>query len=111
MAGVYSVISFLVNQRTGEMGLRMALGARPGQIAALVFRDAGGLLLAGLVIGAAGAASASSLIRSFLYEVKPADALTYTAVALASSLAVAMAVAGPAWRAARVNPSETLHEQ
>src|SRR3712207_8201072 len=83
MIGIYGVISYSVTQATQEIGIRMALGARPGDVLAMVFRYAGILVAAGLAIGLAGSFAAARLIATQLYDTRPTDPVTYGAVALA----------------------------
>jgi putative ABC transport system permease protein len=106
--GVYGVISYSVAQSTQEMGIRMALGARPGQVIYKTLR--GGLIMAGLglTIGLAGSFALTPVLKNLLYAVKPTDPITYT---LVSALLLAVAVLAaylPARRAARVDPSVAL---
>jgi putative ABC transport system permease protein len=106
--GIYGVISYSVAQSTQEMGIRMALGARPGQVVYKALR--GGLLMAGLglIIGVAGSLALTRVFKNLLYAVKPTDPTTYT---LVSALLIAVAVLAaylPARRAARVDPSVAL---
>jgi predicted permease len=111
MAGVYGVMAYLVSQRSNEIGLRMALGASPGDISQLVLRQ--GMLLAGagLVLGLAGAIAATRLLTSVLFEVKPSDPMTYAAVA-ALLAAVALAASYiPAHRASKVDPLVALRQE
>jgi putative ABC transport system permease protein len=111
MAGVYGVMAYLVSQRSNEIGLRMALGASPGDISQLVLRQ--GMLLTGvgLLLGLAGAIAAARLLTSVLFEVKPSDPMTYAAVA-ALLAAVAMAASYiPAYRASKVDPLVALRQE
>jgi len=106
--GIYGVISYAVAQSTREMGIRMALGARPRQVLYKTLR--GGLMMAGLglAIGIAGSFALTRLLKNLLYMVKPTDAATY---AIVSALLIAVAVLAaylPARRAARVDPSVAL---
>jgi len=110
MAGVYGVISYLVHLRRAEVGLRLALGAMPLEVAWIVLRGAGGLLAAGLVIGLGLAVAGGEVMRGFLFDVQAVDARTYAGVAVMMALAVLLATAGPAWRASRVSPMDTLRE-
>jgi putative ABC transport system permease protein len=111
MAGVYGVMAYTVGQRANEIGLRMALGASSSDVLRLVLGQ--GLLLAaiGLAIGLAGAAAATRLLTSLLFEVKPTDPLTYAGVA--ALLAVVALAAGyiPARRAAKVDPLVALRQE
>ena len=106
--GIYGVISYAVAQSTQEMGIRMALGARPHQVLYRTLR--GGLIMAalGLAIGMAGSFALTRLLKNLLYMVKPTDPATYVTV---SALLIAVAVLAaylPARRAARVDPSVAL---
>ena len=106
--GVYGVTAYSVSERTRELGIRVALGARATQIAALTLRKALGLTVAGLVIGGAVAAMATRLMAASLYEVTPFDPATFVAVALIlGSVAVGAALV-PARRASRVDPVKVL---
>jgi putative ABC transport system permease protein len=106
--GVYGVVSYSVTRRTQEIGIRVALGARAGDVSRMVLRE--GLLLSGLgvALGLLGAVAATRLLSSLLFEVTPTDPLTLSAVA---GLLLAVAVAAtllPARRAARVDPMVAL---
>jgi putative ABC transport system permease protein len=106
--GVYGVVSYSVSQRTQEIGIRMALGARSGDVSGLVLRE--GLLLGGLgvIVGSAAAVASTRVLRSLLFEVTPTDPLTLGAVACLL-LAVALAASlWPARRAAKVDPTIAL---
>jgi putative ABC transport system permease protein len=111
MIGIYGVISYSVTQATQEIGIRMALGARPGDVLAMVFRYAGILLGAGLAIGFAGALAAGKLIAAQLFDVRATDPLTYALVAAALLLTGVIASAVPAIRATRVDPLVALREE
>jgi putative ABC transport system permease protein len=108
MAGVYGVMSYVVGQRANEIGLRMALGANPGDVLRLVLRQASILTGIGIVVGLAGAAAVTQLLTSMLFGVKASDPLTY--VAVVGLLAVVALVASyvPARRAMRVDPMVAL---
>jgi len=106
--GLYAVVAYVVTQRTNEIGIRMALGARPGQVLSLVM--AGGLKLVaiGVGIGLAGAAGTARLISTQLSNVRPLDPLVYAAVAVFFGIIAALACLLPARRAARIDPVTAL---
>jgi ABC-type antimicrobial peptide transport system permease subunit len=109
--GLYGVMSFYVSQRTREMGLRAALGARPGQILGHVFRQGAWMLGAGVAGGLIAAAVVTRWIASLLFGVSSIDAPAF-AVAAALLLAVAaIAVWIPAHRATQVDPMVALREE
>jgi len=109
--GVYGVAEGLVTERTREIGVRAALGAAPGRLALLVVRQGLSLTAVGIVIGIAAAVGATQGLTSLLFGVAPVDLPTYAA-ALALLTAVSLvACYGPAWRAARVDPSITLRAE
>ena len=106
--GIYGVISYVVAQRQREIGIRMALGARRGQVFDLMLRQGARMALAGLAIGMAAAFGLTRLMTSMLYGVKPTDAPTF---AVAACLLCAIALAAcciPARRATRVDPMVAL---
>ena len=108
LIGIYGVISYSVAQRTHEMGIRIALGARPGKMLLMVLRH--GLWLAGLgaAIGLAGAFLLMRVLANQLYEIKPSDPLTLIGAATAMLLIAAGASYVPARRATRVDPMIAL---
>jgi putative ABC transport system permease protein len=108
--GIYGVMAYLVAQRTNEIGIRMALGARPGDVLRLVLRHGMRLVLLGIAAGVFSALALTRLMRTLLFDVSPADPLTFIAVSLA--LAAVAFVAGwlPALRAARIDPVLALRE-
>jgi len=109
--GLYGVMSHLVTQSTHDIGVLVALGARPGNIVGLVVKQ--GMLLAGIgiVVGLAGAAALTRVMTSLLFGVSTTDALTFgTVPALLAAVAFAATVI-PAWRATRVDPMVALREE
>ncbi len=106
--GIFSVISYSVTERTRELGLRLALGAAPGQLRWLVLRQGLGVALIGLAVGLAGAAAVGRILGSWLHGVSPTDPATYAAVSLVLAGAAIAACLVPARRATRVNPAITL---
>jgi ABC-type antimicrobial peptide transport system permease subunit len=113
MAGVYGVISYAVSQRTNEIGIRMALGALPGDVLRLVLRH--GLILAGIgtVLGLVGAFALTRITRSLLVgvaDVRPTDPLILVTVPLVLVGVTLLACLLPARRAARVDPMQALRD-
>jgi predicted permease len=102
--GVYGVMACAVSQRTGEIGVRMALGARPRDVLALVLREGVTLALAGVAVGVLLALAGGRAIASLLFETRPWDPVVLGAAALVLTAAAAAACWVPALRAARVDP-------
>jgi len=100
---------YSVAQRTREIGIRMAFGARRGDVLRMVIRQALGLAMTGIAVGMAGAYALARTISTLLYGVKPTDPATFAAVALVILAATLMASFIPAWRATRVDPMVALH--
>ena len=109
--GLYGVLSYLVTQRTGEIGIRVALGAQRGEVLRLLLVDGLRPAAIGLVIGLAGGVSAAKLIRNLLYGVKALDASVYLAVSVVLALTAGVACLQPAWRASRLNPMDALRAE
>jgi predicted permease len=108
LAGVYGVMSYVVGQRSNEIGLRMALGASRGDVLRLVLRQTLLLAGAGIVIGLAGAAAVTQFLTSILFGVKATDPATYAAVVALLVLTALGASYIPARRAMRVDPISAL---
>ena len=106
--GIYGVISYSVAQRTREVGIRMALGARHGNVVTLMLRQAIPVIGAGLTIGLVVSLALARLIDSLLFEVAPADPFTSIAVAILLGAVAVAAAAVPAHRAATVDPMVAL---
>jgi putative ABC transport system permease protein len=111
MVGIYGVIAYSVTQATQEIGIRMALGARRGDVLGMVFGYAGALIAAGLTIGVAAALGTGRFLASQLFEVKPTDPATYAAVAGVLLATAMLACAIPALRAMRVDPLVALRNE
>lgn len=107
--GIAGVFAYAVQQRTREIGIRMALGARPAQVVASVAGSAVWPLITGLSVGLAAAMAASRLIRQYLFGLNRLDPVTYALVLLTLALAAIAAAYFPARRAARLNPIRALH--
>ncbi len=110
VAGLYGVLSQLVGYRRREIGVRMALGATRTSVARLILRQGIILIGAGLGAGLLLAFATGRLITDFLYQVKPLDAWTYVAVALALPVIGLTAALLPARRAASIQPMQALRE-
>ena len=106
--GTYGVVAFAVQQRTREFGIRLAIGADAARVRALVLRQAMGLILAGAVLGLAGALVAGRVVETLLFGVTPFDVASYAAATAALALAVLGAAWWPARRASRVSPLVAL---
>jgi predicted permease len=109
--GLYGVVAYSVTLRTREMGVRMALGARPVEVLQLVLRQAGRLSLMGIGAGAVLAAVVAQVLQSLLYGVSALDPLAYAAAAVILLAVVALASLGPALTAARVDPLRALRSE
>jgi putative ABC transport system permease protein len=110
LAGIYSVLSYLVSMRTREIGVRMALGAQRRDVLRLVFRAGGKLVGVGVVIGIFASLGAARVIGSQLelFQVKTADPISFLGVVVLLSVVAATACFVPARRAARIHPIEAL---
>lgn len=104
-------MSYAVSQRTQEIGVRVALGATPGNILSLVCRQGGWQLGAGLGLGLGSAFFAGQLLATFLYGVSPRDPVTFGTTLLSLGLAGGAALLVPALRALRVNPVVALRNE
>jgi predicted permease len=108
LIGIYGVITYAVAQRTGEIGVRMALGARPRDVAAMVLRQGGLVTLIGIIIGVGGAFVSTRLLRALLFGISPTDPLSYAAVTTGLLAVALFACWVPARRAARLDPLTAL---
>jgi len=108
VVGIYGVMSYIVTQRTGEIGVRLALGESPGAIAVAIVRQGGLVTLTGLALGLGAALAGGRLIQALLYDVSPRDPVVL-AVPTAVLLAVALLACWvPARRASKLSPIEAL---
>jgi predicted permease len=109
--GIFGVISYAVTQRTSEFGLRLALGASPGDVLVLVMRQGMGLAIAGVLAGVAGSLVLARLLQTLLYEVSATDPLTFATVPLIAIGVAAIACFIPARRATRADPATALRAE
>lgn len=109
--GVYGVISFIVNERTHEISIRLALGARPTGVLRMLLYEGLSLMAAGTVVGLIGAIIVSRVINGMLYGVRPTDPATFAGVTIVLSVVAVVACYVPARRAVRVDPTVALRSE
>jgi putative ABC transport system permease protein len=109
--GLFGVLSYIVAQRTSEIGIRIALGAQREQVMRKVLLDGLRPALFGLVLGLAASAGAARLIQSMLYGTQPLDPAVFAAVSVTLLLVAALACLVPAWRASRLDPMQALRTE
>jgi len=109
--GLYGVLAYTVASRTREIGVRMALGARPLEVLGLVARESAAVVGLGVVLGAAGAAVATRAIAGLLYGVSPLDPLALALAAGALAIVCIVATIVPARRATRIDPAIALQSE
>ena len=110
-AGLYGVLAYLVTQRTGEIGIRIALGAPREQVLRLMLFDGLKPAFFGLVVGLVASAGAVRLIRSMLYNTEPLDPAVFVAVTITLLAVAGFACLIPAWRASRLDPMQALRTE
>ncbi len=108
MIGVYGIVSYSISQRTNEIGIRVALGARSADVVRLVLQEALALAAIALLLGLAGSLALSRVLRSLLFEVTPTDPLTLALVCILVLAVSALASVLPARRATRIDPIVAL---
>ncbi len=109
--GIYGVLSYIVGQRTREVGIRMALGAQRGDVVRAVLRDGAGMTLPGVGIGVVVALGLTRLMASLLFGVKPTDVVTFASVAALLCAIALLACYLPARRAAKLDPVQALRSE
>jgi ABC-type antimicrobial peptide transport system permease subunit len=109
--GIYGAMSYIVSQRTGEIGVRLALGAEPSSVAGMIVRQGGFVALAGIVIGVGAAWAGSRYIASLLYGVSPRDPGVFVTTTVMLLGAALLACWLPARRASRLSPVEALRTE
>jgi putative ABC transport system permease protein len=108
MVGVFGILAYSVQQRVRDFGVRRALGATTADVLRLVVGNAIRLIAAGSIVGLALSAVSSRLLASMLFGVQPLDPVTFAFVTIVVALTGALFAAGPAWRAARIDPAVAL---
>src|SRR5438105_9586760 len=108
LIGIYGITAYAVTQRTRELGLRMAIGARPAEVVGRLLKENLWLVLGGLVLGTTGATLATRALRSMLFGVSTLDAITFVGAALVLGGVAMLATYVPARRAARIDPMVAL---
>ncbi len=109
--GLFGVLSYLVAQRTGEIGVRMALGAQRENVLRLILMDGLRPALSGLLLGLAASAGVTRGIRSMLFGIRPLDPVVFAVVAATLLTVSALACLAPAWRASRIDPLRALRTE
>jgi ABC-type antimicrobial peptide transport system permease subunit len=108
MVGVFGILAYSVQQRTADFAVRRAMGATTNDVLRLVATSAVRVVAIGAVLGLAIAAAATRLLTTVLFGVEPLDAITFVWVGLVLAGTAVVAVAGPAWRAAQIDPAVAL---
>jgi ABC-type antimicrobial peptide transport system permease subunit len=109
--GIYGVMAYAISQRTGEIGLRMALGARRGDILRVVLNDAALMVIAGVGVGLVGSLLLTRFLQTLLFDVKPTDPLTFGALTILLAGVALLASFIPARRASRIDPLVALRHE
>jgi ABC-type antimicrobial peptide transport system permease subunit len=109
--GIYGVMAYAISQRTGEIGLRMALGAQRGDILRVVLNDAALIVIAGVGVGLLGSLLLTRFLQTLLFDVKPADPLTFGALTILLAGVALLASFIPARRASRIDPLLALRHE
>ncbi len=108
IVGIYGVLSYLVTQRTSEIGIRMALGAQPSDILKQIVSEGGKLVVAGVFVGLVGSFVSMQVLSALLFEVKPTDPLTFALTGFVLAATAMLASYIPAHRASRIDPMTAL---
>jgi len=106
--GIYGIMSYAVARRTGEIGIRMALGAQADRVLGMVLREVTWMALAGIAVGLVGALWLTRFLNTMLYGLKPSDPATMTGAAVLLIVVATLAGLGPALRASRIDPIRAL---
>jgi len=111
MVGVFGVLAYSVEQRIRDFGLRKALGATTADVLRLVAGSAARVIAAGALVGLVLSAAVARLLEALLFGVEPLDLVTFASVTIVLAVTAALSAAGPAWRAARVDPAAALRAE
>jgi putative ABC transport system permease protein len=111
IVGIYGVVAFDVEQRTREIGLRVALGAQRASVVGLIVRQGSGPVVIGVVVGLAGAFAVGRAMRELLFDVEPADPVTFVAMPVLLATVAILACIVPARRALAVEPASALRAE
>ncbi len=111
VVGLYGVLMQMVAQRTREMAIRMAVGASRGEVLSRVFRKAIGLAAVGIALGVMGSAIAVRALAGLLYGVRAENTAMFVLASIVLTLTILMASWNPAWRAANIDPMQTLRSE
>jgi putative ABC transport system permease protein len=109
--GIGGILALTVNQRLNEIGIRVALGAKPGDLLGMILRQGMTLVVAGLAIGLASAFGLTRMMKALLFQVEPTDPVTFMGVSLALAAAALLACYIPARRALRIDPLRALRTE
>ncbi len=109
--GIYGIMAYTVARRTGEIGIRMALGAQAGQVLGMVLREASWIAIAGVALGVCGTLWLVRFLSAMLYALKPWDPPTLAGAAALLIIIALLAGFGPARRASRVDPMSALRHE
>jgi putative ABC transport system permease protein len=108
MVGVFGILAYSVQQQVRDFGVRRALGATTNDVLRLVVANAARVVATGAVVGLLLSAACGRLIESMLFGVRPLDLTTFVIVTIVLGITAALSIAGPAWRAARIDPAVAL---
>jgi putative ABC transport system permease protein len=111
MVGLFGILAYTVQRRIRDLGVRRALGATTGDVVRLVLGGAGRVLGIGVLLGVALSVALGRVLETMLFGVQPLDPLTFVLVIALLALTALMAVAGPAWKATRVDPVVALRTE
>jgi len=109
--GIYGVVAYTLSQRTGEIGLRMALGAQRSDILRIVLGEGALIVVAGVGAGLFGSVMLTRFLQTMLFEIKPTDPITFTALTILLAGVALMASFIPARRASRIDPLVALRHE